>query len=98
MINSFIAGATTLGYFIAAAYFLKFQRRTRDRLFLLFATAFAMMGAQRIAMLFWSEPDERGQVLLYGLRLLAFVLILVAIIDKNRVPATSSTREHQKAI
>ena len=32
----FLAGAVTLGFFVASAFFLRFWRRTRDRLFLAF--------------------------------------------------------------
>lgn len=82
--GAFLSGATMMGYLVAALYFLRFWKRSHDRLFLLFAVAFLLMGAQRVAMLAWSEPDERGQVMLYGLRLVAFLVILAAIVDKNR--------------
>lgn len=81
--GAFLSGATMMGYLVAALYFFRFWKRSHDRLFLLFAFAFLLLGAQRVAMLAWSQPDERGQVLLYGLRLVAFLVILVAIIDKN---------------
>jgi hypothetical protein len=31
------------------------------------------------------DQDDEGRVLVYGLRLVAFLLILAAIVDKNRV-------------
>jgi hypothetical protein len=80
-----LSGATMLGFFVAALFFLRFWKRTRDRLFLLFASSFALMGGQRAAVLFFSHMDERTELALYSLRFVAFLVILVAIIDKNRV-------------
>ncbi len=78
-----MAGMIAMADFVIAAYFTKFWRRTRDRLFALFALAFAILGAQRLvlgALLVWGEHNPA----LYSLRLLAFVLIIAAIVDKNR--------------
>jgi membrane-associated PAP2 superfamily phosphatase len=82
--NLFLSGAATLGFFVVALYFLKYWRRTGDRLFALFSAAFAIMGLQRIALAISNQPNERGETFLYSLRLIAFLLILAAIIDKNR--------------
>ncbi len=79
----FVSGIIVAGYAVAGAFFLKFWRQTHDRLFLIFALAFATLGAQRIALAFSSWEGER-QVQIYSVRLLAFLLILGAIIDKNR--------------
>jgi hypothetical protein len=85
----FLSGAAMMGYFVAALDFLRFWKMSRD---LLFALAFFLLGGQRIAMLWWSQPDEGGQVFLYGLRLIAFLVILVAIVDKNRSLTAPQTR------
>jgi hypothetical protein len=71
------------GYLVAALFFLRFHRETRDRLFGAFAIAFAMLAVQRAALALLPLTD-RNEILIYGLRLLAFVLILAAIVDKNR--------------
>ena len=86
-LNYFLSGAATLGYFVAALYFLRFWTRTRDRLFAFFSIAFAIMGLQRIAMIVSAQSDEGRDTILYGLRLFAFLLIIAAIIDKNRSSA-----------
>jgi hypothetical protein len=72
-----------LGYAAIAAFFLRFWRDTRDRLFFLFACAFAILGAQR-ALIALTAAGTTGPLWLYGLRLFAFLLILAAIADKNR--------------
>lgn len=81
-----ISGALVAGYLVAALFFLRFRRETGDRLFLAFAIAFAILAAQRVALALIPSSD-RSDIIIYGLRLLAFVLILVAIADKNRKSA-----------
>jgi amino acid transporter len=78
-----VSGMLIMGYLVAGLFFLRFWRETRDRLFGIFAGAFWLLGVQR-ALLAIVETSAAGTVWVYGLRLLAFVLILVAIIDKNR--------------
>lgn len=81
--SQLISGALVMGYFVAGLYFLRFWRDTRDRLFGIFAAAFWLLAAQRVALALTTDPTGE-QVVLYVIRLLAFVLILAAIIDKNR--------------
>jgi hypothetical protein len=78
-----VSGMLIMGYLVAGLFFLRFWRETRDRLFGIFAGAFWLLGVQR-ALLAVVETSPAGTVWVYGLRLLAFVLILAAIIDKNR--------------
>jgi hypothetical protein len=78
-----LAGLLAMGYGIAALFFLRFWRSTRDRLFVYFSSAFTLLAVQRVALAFspWLQDEV---AILYLLRLLAFVLILVGILDKNR--------------
>lgn len=78
----FLAGAVTLGYFVAAGFFLRFWRRTQDRLFLAFAAAFALLSLNQALAAFLGAGDELTPYT-YVLRVLGFVLILCAIVDKN---------------
>jgi len=78
----FISGALVMGYATVALYFANFWRRTRDRLFALFAAAFVILAVQRTALAFGTPTVPAA--LSYGLRLVAFLLILVAVVDKNR--------------
>ena len=79
----FLSGALCAGYALAALFFLRFWRDTRDRLFGFFAAAFISLALQRLA-LSWALVSQRDTTAYYMLRLAAFVLILIAIIDKNR--------------
>jgi hypothetical protein len=78
-----ISGAIAMGYGVAGLFFLRFWRETGDRLFLIFSGAFWILGLQRLALIFTREmiEDHTG---LYLIRLFAFLLILGAIVDKNR--------------
>jgi len=78
-----VAGATVMGYAVCGLFFLRFWRRTQDRLFLVFAFAFWLLGLQRLALVL-TGPVEETRTGLYLVRLFAFLLILAAIIDKNR--------------
>jgi hypothetical protein len=60
----------------------RFWRRTRDRLFLAFAAAFMLLATNQMLAAFLGASDERTPYT-YVLRVLGFVLILYAIIDKN---------------
>ena len=79
---NYLAGAVTLGYLVASMFFLRFWRRTADRLFLAFAVAFALLALNQIFATFIGAGDE-NVVYAYDLRVLGFMLILAAIVDKN---------------
>ena len=78
-----ISGMLATGYMVAGLFFLRFWHDTGDRLFLYFAGAFGLLGMQRIIAIVAMEWTE-NVLWIYGIRLLAFLLILYAIIDKNR--------------
>lgn len=77
----FISGVLVMGYATAALYFASFWRRSRDRLFALFSWAFVILALQRVALAF-ATPVVAPEWL-YGLRLVAFLLILGAVVTKN---------------
>lgn len=63
-------------------FFFRFWKDTRDRLFFLFGLAFWVLAFH------WYElavdATEETRPYFYAIRLLAFLLIIAAIIDKNR--------------
>jgi hypothetical protein len=79
LLVQFLSGALVTAYAVAGLFFLRFWRESRDRLFAYFASSFFLLSIQRI-LIATSEPSAA----IYVVRLLAFVLILWAIIDKNR--------------
>jgi hypothetical protein len=82
LLNSFLLGGIVLCCAGAGLYFLRFWRKSRDRLFLIFAIAFWVLGVNWLALAF-TETDE-VRTALYAVRLIAFILILVGVWDKNR--------------
>jgi hypothetical protein len=78
----FMAGAVTLGFVVATIFFLRFWRKTSDRLFLAFAIAFALLALNQGIAQWLGAADERVGYT-YLLRVLGFILILAAIVDKN---------------
>ena len=78
----FLSGAVTLGYLVAAGFFARFWRQTADRLFLAFAVAFVLLALNQVLSQWLGAADERVAYT-YLLRVLGFLIILGAIIDKN---------------
>lgn len=81
----FLTGATTMGYTIAGVCFLRFWKRTRDRLFIHFAAAFWLFALNQLVVIVLGTADERAGYA-YLLRVLGFASILVAIVGKNAFP------------
>jgi hypothetical protein len=84
-LHNFSMGATCALMLVAALVFLRFYRKSQDRLFLFFSAAFGILGVNRMFFVLVEAPDE-ARTALYVVRLVAFGLILYAIIDKNRAP------------
>jgi len=79
--NDFLSGMTSGLCLVAGLFFLRFWRKTGDRFFGFFAASFWMMALQRLMMMLMR--DNEHVLVVYLIRLLSFVLILVAIADKN---------------
>ena len=79
----FLAGAVTVGYAVAAVFFLRFWRKTHHRLFLVFSIAFALFAVNQALTAMMTVVYESASWI-YVLRVLGFGLILAAIVDKNR--------------
>ena len=78
-----LLGAIAMANLVAGLFFLRFWQQSRDRFFMLFAASFLLETVNRAALALSAQPND-GTPIFYGVRLIAFVLILVAIADKNR--------------
>ena len=78
----FTTGAISLACLVAALFFLRFWRTTRDPFFVYFALSFALEAISRGALAFLQVGEENP--VFYGLRVIAYGLIIVAIWQKNR--------------
>jgi len=83
MLNQFFNGAATISLLVISWYFLRFWKRTRDRLFLYFFAAFTILMTERIVRAVMVVDNEWAPYV-YLMRLAAFVTIIAAVVDKNR--------------
>lgn len=83
MLTTFLSGAITMGFLLCALFFLRFWRRAGDGLFLIFAIAFCLLGLAQ-ALVAFGDIGSEEQSWLFIPRLLAFVLIAMSIMNKNR--------------
>jgi hypothetical protein len=79
----FLLGAGATSSAAIAVFFVRFWGRTRDRFFMAFAVAFALMAANWTVIALSSHGNE-AHWSIYLLRLAAFACIIWAIVDKNR--------------
>jgi len=78
-----LMGAIAVASLLAGLFFLRFWRSSKDRFFLYFAISFCIEGLSRIALALLTEAREDSP-LFYGVRIVAYGLILAAIWQKNR--------------
>jgi hypothetical protein len=83
LLDAFLLGVAAMGSLAAALFFLRFFRRTRDSFFLFFSAAFAIQGLSWVPLALQLPPNET-EPFYYLPRLLAFSLIVLAVILKNR--------------
>ncbi|HUR87904.1 MAG TPA: DUF5985 family protein [Ramlibacter sp.] len=81
-LSTFLSGAISLACAVVALFFMRFWRTTRDSFFIWFALSFALEAIGRGASAFLQLPD--GNPAFYGLRVIAYGLIIAAIWQKNR--------------
>lgn len=81
--DQMLIGAIAAGWLLAGLFFFRFWRHTRDRFFLWFALSFWLESANRVALGVTAGATEHAPFF-YGLRVIAYGLILLAIWQKNR--------------
>ena len=80
----FISGVLTMACVVVALFFLQYWRTSRDRLFAFFAVAFAAMAVDWVGHAVVQTMATPNRPAIYLVRLFAFLVIIIAIIDKNR--------------
>ncbi len=80
--NQILTGAIAMASLLIALFFLRFWRNSGDRFFLYFALSFLIEGVHRLLSNFFLATHEDSP-LHYLVRLLAYGLILLAILEKN---------------
>jgi hypothetical protein len=78
-----LMGGIAVGWLVAGLFFFRFWRHTRDRFFLYFALSFWIESLNRVALGLLAGSSEDDPVF-YGIRVVSYGLILLAIWQKNR--------------
>lgn len=81
--NEFFLGAIAVASLVAGLCFFRFWVHSRDRFFVFFALSFWIEAANRVAMMLLGNQNEDA-ALHYLVRVVAYGLIIAAIVDKNR--------------
>ncbi|HEY8102458.1 MAG TPA: DUF5985 family protein [Burkholderiaceae bacterium] len=81
-LNFILMGAIAMASVTTGVFFLRFWKMTKDRFFLFFAASFLIEGINRFFLGFMDDPNDNSTIY-YVIRLLAYGLILIAIVDKN---------------
>jgi hypothetical protein len=81
--KQFCWGMLTMASLVASWFFVRYWRASGERLFVFFAVAFAMLAVNWLTLSI-VDPAFEARHLIYLIRLAAFLVIIVGIIDKNR--------------
>jgi drug/metabolite transporter (DMT)-like permease len=82
-VDAFLLGIATAACWAIALVFLRTWHTRRDRFFLLFSLAFWMLSLTWVSVAVLApEPETRHYF--YVFRLIAFALIIAAIVERNR--------------
>lgn len=81
-VTNFLSGSIALSCLVVSLFFVRFWRATRDPFFVYFALSFALEAVSRAVSGLAQLGDENPAF--YGLRVIAYGLIIVAIWQKNR--------------
>ena len=89
--NELLAGGIATASLIAGLFFFRFWRTTRDRFFLWFALSFLIEGVNRFSLYAIAGLNDASPIY-YVIRLVAYGLILWAILEKNMKPRGGASR------
>jgi hypothetical protein len=79
----FLQAVAATAAWVAGLLFVRFWRHTHDQLFALFGLAFWLLSLSW-AVLGLFDPTEEARPYVYLVRLVAFILIIAAVVQKNR--------------
>ena len=82
--KQFCWGMLTMAGLVASLFFLRYWKVSGERLFAYFAVAFALLAVNWLV-LAAIDPTFEARHLIYLIRLAAFIVMIVGIVDKNRV-------------
>ena len=83
ILNAAMSGGIAVAFAMIGVCFIRFWRSSGTRLFLLFGIAFFLLMTERVVLVL-INPDNELAPYVYSMRLLAFAVIIAAIVDQNR--------------
>lgn len=83
----FLQTVSATAAWAVGVFFFRFWRQTHDRLFAFFGVAFWLLALSWSLLAISGITDEQRPYV-YAIRLLAFLLIIAATLDKNRSSKT----------
>lgn len=83
-VSHFLSGLICMAFLACGLFFLRFWHRSNDRLFLCFGLSFWILAAERLVLGLMNTTEIQPYA--YTPRLIAFVIIAVAVADRNRRP------------
>lgn len=81
--SDFLSGALMMCFVTISMFFARFWLATRDKLFANFAISFLILALERYFLLIL-DPTYEARSYIYVSRLVAFLIIIYAIVEKNR--------------
>lgn len=82
--DGLLSGAIVMACAVVGALFLRFYSKSLDKLFAYFAASFWLLGINYLILALTDRASELRPYI-YVIRLAAFVLIIVAVVQKNRL-------------
>ncbi|MGE3756745.1 MAG: DUF5985 family protein [Pseudobdellovibrionaceae bacterium] len=83
-LNIMMGGCVLMAALAIAFFFMRFWKTTKDRFFAILAVAFLLLAIERFLLLFASSLTGEQAPFIYTIRLVAFIIIIYGVIDKNR--------------
>lgn len=91
-LTDFLRGGTMVAFFSIGLFLLRFWKESNDRLFIFFSAAFLLMAVSQLLLLLFLSQSADNAPAIYWIRLLAFLLIIIGIVEKN-LPEYSGTKD-----
>jgi len=80
---TFVQGISATAAWASGLLFVRVWRQSHDPLFGFFGAAFWLLAASWV-LLAVSSPTEETRPYIYGVRLVAFALLIIGMLEKNR--------------
>jgi hypothetical protein len=81
-LHAFLSGALTVTCLLVGLFFVRYYRSSRDRLFVFLAITFVILAVNWATLAFIAQEEASAEF--YVPRLIAFVVLIAGIVDKNR--------------